>query len=283
MAREKPLAIAHDDYQRQLAALKVAPRSEGGQSLPLVLAAFAIGALLVGVFLTYASTMLLASRATDSYLGAYYAADAGVESVLNDLVNGSEPADGSTRFLSLNGFTAFVTVTWPAGSMPAGEYRYIDPQVPSSMTKDSPLYSFRVYNVKAPSSLQVNWAFTSTLPILAGRLRLRLFDPNGDQVGAIEQSQTSPVQLRRDLTLAGLYRVEFDPSKLKTLDGSVNTQPYDPQGGTGKTWVWTMAYKDYLITSTAQNITVRCYVRQIPGRTEPLTSQVIQIYSWQVQ
>jgi len=258
----------------------VKPDSEKGQSLPLVLVAFAVGALLVGVFLSYSSTMLLASRDTEVNLKAYYAADAGVESVLNDLVNGSEPADGSTRSLSLNGFTAFVTVTLPTGSMPAGEYRYIDPKVPSPMTKDSLPYSFAI-NVKAPSSFQVNWAVTPQG--LGKKLWLHLYYPNGDRVDA-QGETTGLVRLRRDLTIAGLYRVEFDPSGL-TGGSSVTTQPYDAQGGTDKTWVWAMAYnyKDYLITSTAQGITVKCYARQVPGPTEPLTFQVIQIYSWQVQ
>ena len=94
-------------------------KDEKGQALPLALIALVLGALLVGSFLSYVSTNLLASRLVDRLVDDQYAADAGVEDAIWNLVYGdfaeSLQEVGYTLIYSptesVNGLLSSVTVT----------------------------------------------------------------------------------------------------------------------------------------------------------------------------
>jgi len=94
-------------------------KDEKGQALPLALIALVLGALLVGSFLSYVSTNLLASRLVDRLVDDQYAADAGVEDAVWNLVFGDfaeslqEVGDTLTYSPteSVNGLLSSVTVT----------------------------------------------------------------------------------------------------------------------------------------------------------------------------
>ena len=93
--------------------------SEKGQALPLALIILSIGALLVGAFLSYTSTNLIASRIRERIVEGQYAADAGVEDAIWNLLYGdfptilTDPEDSISYTLdkSINGLTTNVTVT----------------------------------------------------------------------------------------------------------------------------------------------------------------------------
>lgn len=234
--------------------------------------------------------MLLASRDTEANLKAYYAADAGVESVLNDLVNGREPTPAP---LTLNDLAVTVIVTIPSGSKPGGIYQYLDPE-PEPATGLSPLqkrenplkptvYSFKIENVEASSIIQVNWPFTVTQPIPLGSswIALEVDDASGEFIGSSVKlwPPWSPMRLLVEDLAAGSYTVKFINGTIRDL----YALSYNSQGG-DYTWVWARSYKDYLISSTSNGVTINCYARQAPGLTIPSTvPQTVQIYSWQVQ
>lgn len=102
------------------AIMKRLLRDEEAQALPLALIALVVGALLVGSFLSYATTNLIASRVFSRLVTEQYAADAGVEEATWNLLYGnltttvlSSPGDSVTYSPteSVNGLLANVTVT----------------------------------------------------------------------------------------------------------------------------------------------------------------------------
>ena len=79
-------------------------KNEEGQAFPLALIALVVGALLVGAFLSYTGTNLIASRIFSRLMAGQYAADAGVEDAIWNLAYGGMaaqlPAQGDARILS---------------------------------------------------------------------------------------------------------------------------------------------------------------------------------------
>ncbi len=55
---------------------------------------------------------------------------------------------------------------------------------------------------------------------------------------------------------------------------------YSTDGALDKTWVFAQAFRDYLINGTAESSTISAFVRQFPGRTDPVTAQEIFVLSW---
>lgn len=92
---------------------------EGGQALPIALAALALGTLVVAPFLSHASTTLIGSGAYGSLINENYAADAGVEHAIWSLTDTSlasqltNPGDSCSYPLSyqVNSFTPGINIT----------------------------------------------------------------------------------------------------------------------------------------------------------------------------
>jgi len=105
--------------------------SEKGQVLPLVLAALAIGSVVITPFLTHASTSLIGSRTYGQAIAEQYTADAGVEHAIWRLTNGglanelSSPGDSTTYQLSetINNIAPSITVTRINSSSPIYAFR----------------------------------------------------------------------------------------------------------------------------------------------------------------
>ena len=74
----------------------------------------------------------------------------------------------------------------------------------------------------------------------------------------------------------GVYTIEF----LNDSGVDVVSEPFSTSGSVDETWVYTQAYKDYLIRSEAGDIIVTAYVRQSPGPTTPATGQRVFIETW---
>ena len=93
--------------------------NEEGQALPLAIIALSIGSLLVGGFLSYMSTNLIASGTFSRLITGQYSADAGAEDAIWNLMYGdlatnlASSGDSVTYSLTeaVNGFTPEVTVT----------------------------------------------------------------------------------------------------------------------------------------------------------------------------
>jgi len=93
--------------------------AEHGQALPIVLAILVIGSLVIGPFLNYAGTNLIASRNYQQIINENYAAEAGVEQAIwqldYDNLAGDipDPGDHTSYVLpdSVNNLYPSITVT----------------------------------------------------------------------------------------------------------------------------------------------------------------------------
>ncbi|MBT9161376.1 MAG: hypothetical protein DDT26_02681 [Dehalococcoidia bacterium] len=100
-----------------------------------------------------------------------------------------------------------------------------------------------------------------------------------------------------DITTPGIYTIVFyNRGHIVFYNrGHIDrvTKPFRSPGGTGDTWIYVRAFRDYIITATAGGISVSAYVRQVPGFSEPPVRQAgwtgdksswitnkISIYTW---
>jgi hypothetical protein len=100
---------------------------QNGQALPITLAAAALGAMVVGPFLSHASTSLIGSNTCARIIKENYAADAGAEQAIWNLTYGSLagriPAQGDQAVyalpLPINGIPVNLAVSNLGGARPA--------------------------------------------------------------------------------------------------------------------------------------------------------------------
>ena len=273
-------------------------KSQSGQVLLLTMVVIAVGALTTGGLLAVA---ISSSRASGTFLDqtdAYYAAAAGIEEVMADLLEGKDALDPSYTVPSptVNGFPVIVSVTAPlVDRAPRATYRYIDPGASADLASVAPgvTRSVKLGGAEPFSSLVINWAF---LPSDSTDLALRVFDgggvkiaDNGEDIntGSSETEvvpplnpRASPATLILQLGSGDTYTVEFENRDT----GTVTSRPFSARGGHERTWVYYKSIgKEYIITSTAQDITLKAYVRQIPGPgpSSPPLKQTVVVESWQ--
>lgn len=205
-----------------------AQRSEEGRSLPGVLIAMGVGAILLGPFLSHVSTRMLASREVEDNLGEQYAADAGVEfaswKILNDPAfrNLADANVGTpvsvTPDITVNDELTTMEVT----ALPLGEWTVLA-NAPGSITtggalayEDSAVYglqgggstAFWSYNIAADT-----WSSeTSTqLPVEDGGA---LVSADGDLYGFHSESICTflgCLEALWELTASGWSRTSFHP------------------------------------------------------------------------
>ena len=78
------------------------------------------------------------------------------------------------------------------------------------------------------------------------------------------------------VTSGGAYTIDFfNDSGVSLVSGSFSTG-----GASTDTWIYATAFKDYLISSTADGTNIVAFARQIPGPTNPVTRQSVFIESW---
>lgn len=97
--------------------MRIVKRNEKGQVLAFVLVVMIFGAIVIAALFAYLSTSLLVSAKSQENAYALYAADAGVERVIADLLQGID-AEGNPYSVTLNGYTATVVVTEGSGGPP---------------------------------------------------------------------------------------------------------------------------------------------------------------------
>ena len=151
-------------------------------------------------------------------------------------------------------------------------------------------YSFlvRLYNVKA-GTIQVNWSYSpesssrvavwagmpvsnqTNLPYPPGKIdgwpsETPVLD-TGHSGGNVDYNRTDPIVVDPDSNdSGGVYTIVFGNTQ-GSQDKS--TSAFLPSGGPDDTFIYINAYKDYIISATAANVTVSAYVRQVPGFSEP--------------
>jgi hypothetical protein len=85
---------------------------ERGQALVLALIVLGFGSLMMGGLMTYLNASILAHGKAVDRTEAYYAADAGVEAIISDLLQDKDPEVGLYSWSggAINGFTPSVTI-----------------------------------------------------------------------------------------------------------------------------------------------------------------------------
>lgn len=226
--------------------------------------------------------------------------------------------------VTVNNYTASVTISIPSAnqSKPSDQQSYIDPGVTHpqlAIIETGYAYLVRLYNVKA-GTIQVNWAYEqqssskigiwtgmpvdsqTNLPYPPGRINKW---PTEKPILETSQVPDNRIYNRTEAVVVdpttddsgGVYTIVFDNSR-----GGVakTTNAFQPSGGTNDTWIYVNAYKDYLVTATAENVantadnvTISAYVRQVPGFMEPpaestawsvtnpsFTTNKVYVYTW---
>lgn len=199
----------------------------------------------------------------------------------------------SASTVAVNDYTPTLEVSLPTGSQqrPSVQQNYVDPGVthPDLATVEGGYgYLMRLYNVEA-GTLQINWAYSpegvSRIGVWAGMPidnKTGLPYPAGQidsypQEHPILDTGSTPANVSYNRTEAvsvdpatddsgGVYTIVFDNTRGKS---SKTTDPFQPSGGTDDTWIYVIAYKDYLVTATVDEVSVSAYVRQVPGFSEP--------------
>lgn len=111
-----------------------------------------------------------------------------------------------------------------------------------------------------------------------------------DDVEVVSQERPAPyaqfsdtlgpggIFLDSSFVTGGTYTIEF----FNNSGVSLVSNAFAATGSASNTWIYAQAFKDYLITATAENSssTVAAYIRAVPGPTNPTTQQKVYIYSW---
>ena len=266
-------------------------RGERGFTLPLTILLVASAVALAST----ASFLVVQFRTvadTEDGERAYYALDAAVEEVFADLVRGADITDASYTppTVSINSVTTTATTTDPgAVATPVPSQQYFDPGVTNPDFKnmsDGDVYILHILNVYQTSTLQVGWNFTVSEGGQADGVRIRIFnDKSGLTPGLGSSCPAGNIleQANRGFSPGGTYDVSTAPLDvtplgggtytvafcLSGLSGTFTTNAHQPTGGLDATWIYAIAFKDYLITAEAEGATVTTYVRQVPGPTQP--------------
>ena len=236
-----------------------------GQALLFAVIAMAAGSLLVGAFLEYLSVSLKVTNASKDNLAQRYAAEAAIQAVARDLVQGQDALSGGyiAPTVSVNGYNVTPTVTAPTGSTPLRVYSYIDPGTKTAALASvggNITYNYQMDSVQATSYVQVNWAFA---PDRRWKVALYKGSIGGGTLVASQEGNKSPGQLGVDgsLVTGGTYYVALT----NMASSAVTTTGFNTQGGAPYTWVYALAQKDYQVTAVAGSEQVTAYIRQTPG------------------
>ena len=259
-------------------------KSQKGQIILLTMLGISLGALAVGALLAIANASSRASGDFQDRTDAYYAAAAGIEAVMADLLDSQNALDPaySVPSVTVNGLTPTISVTSPEVDLsPRVRFRYIDPGVSRGLSPASPgsLWIVKLNRVEPFSSLFVSWSLES------GNIRkldMKVKDPAGRVIARSPSASQAAVNA---IVLVQLGADDNYTIEMKNGDvGTVVSKPFSAKGGNQNTWILVKAVgNEYLVTSTAADVTLRAYLRQIPGlgTTSPGPKQTVVIESWQ--
>ncbi len=174
-----------------------------------------------------------------------------------------EAGETATCSVSPNGTTWTVVRVWPDGE-DDNAYRFEDIDL-SSFSMTGEFWISFVANMSNTG----DYFWVDDLKIIS-QLISPLVAQNSDTKGP------GALFISADLITGGVYTLEFRNNSATSLVSS----PSSTDGNADCTWIYAQAYKDYLISSTADTSTITNYARQAPGPTEPITGQKIYIEAW---
>ena len=227
--------------------------------------------------------IITTTRSSGSFVDlsrSHYAAAAGIEAVAADPLEGKDAPDSgyTLPIITVNGHTPTISVTQPQVDMPpVATYRYIDPGagqgLASLATGDT--WAVKLNGAEPYSSMFVYWSFLSSIDI--PDLEIKVLDATGDQVAiSVDMSKKDfPYTLMARLGPGDTYTIEYENQDID----SALSRAFGARGTQERTWIYAKATsKGYLITSIADDTTLRGYVRQIPGpgpNSPPIVQTVV--------
>lgn len=229
-------------------------------------------------------------------LMAYYAAEGAIDVVLTDLAHGADASSESYEVpdVTINGLTPHMTISLPeTGNPPDSTESYFDPNTDDAeleQVQPGTGYLLRLQDVH-PGHMEINWAYhpagLTRIGIWRGETALEPGEisswPDEEPVQT-NTSTSSNNHLSMTISDPGTYNVVFfnplwqkkegqrgrgkgqRPNKEKT------TIPFEDSTNRSHTWIYADSHRDYIIESTAGDVSVKAYVRQIPGLINPPTS-----------
>lgn len=260
-------------------------RGERGQTLPLALIFVAMAGLLLTFLIPHFGAVARSEANLAKREKAYWTAEAGVNLVMADLAHGADAL--SPRYSpprpSLNGLTAQVKLSRPKGEGPPCGEHYFDPGTacPSfKLLRAGSGYLLRIKSLK-PGRLEINWAYKPSGETRIGVWRGPLSPCPGRLTSWPRERPLYEHKAEGEVNHLGPLRIEsggtydvvfYNPLWREGLQRNTDKATL-PFGGGGRkaTWVLARAYQDYLVTSSAGGVTIRAYLRQIPGPCEPPT------------
>jgi hypothetical protein len=163
-----------------------------------------------------------------------------------------------------NGLTASISIASP----PRDEYVpfgavFVDPENSTSL---NPLagntdFLYVIDNVKTFADFQVSWVFTPT----DNGWQMTVFE--GDGTGGSQLANASKNESPARITVdpddisGGTYTIRF---RNKSTN-AITSAGFSTIGEPDKTWLRVVAWKDYVITSTVEDITLTGFARQGTG------------------
>ncbi|MFW0858642.1 MAG: hypothetical protein AAGB97_00385 [Dehalococcoidia bacterium] len=276
-------------------------RHEQGQTLVYVLLFLVVGSLLVASLVPFLGAGFRRQAAGRVQVMAGYAAEAGIKRVVADLIRGADVLSPhyTVPKITVNDHTPTIAIRAATITLPS-EQLYVDPGVRDPALRLIPAregYLMRLHHVHE-GELRVNWAYSPAgltwVGIWKGLTAQdagRIYDWPREKPLAVARSRPKDDHnhVSVDITTPGIYTIVFYNR------GHIDrvTKPFRSPGGTGDTWIYVRAFRDYIITATAGGISVSAYVRQVPGFSEPPVRQAgwtgdksswitnkISIYTW---
>lgn len=253
---------------------------ERGFVLPLVLILLLFGLVLVIPFLDFARLRFGDLQESIQLEEKWFAADAGIEAVIADLRLGSDVLDGGYVIpaVELNDYTPSISISTPPrdAMVPFGAV-FVDPETATSLNPvpANSDFLYVVDHVQTFADFQISWVYTPEgvnwdVAVFegVGTGGSKVFDKDGSG---------SPVRVNvdREDIVGGSYTIRFTN---KSNSQDITSAPFSPFGSPDNTWVRVNAFKDYVITSTVDDITLVAFARQGPGPNQVVST--VHVTTW---
>lgn len=263
---------------------------ENGQTLPMALILVTLAMLLAAFIIPKFHVISRSYASKEKHLKAYYAAEGAIDVVLTDLAHGADASSKGYKVpnVTINGFTPDITISVPkAGNPPDSTESFFDPNTSDAELKQlqpGTGYLLRLQDIH-PRHMEINWAYhpagLTRIGIWRGKTALkpgRISSWPDEEPVQISTSTGSSNHLSLAVSAPGTYDVVFFNPLWRKKGGRQRpnkekaTVPFEDSTNRSHTWIYADSHRDYIIESSADDMRVKAYVRQIPGLISPPVS-----------
>ncbi len=239
--------------------------------MPVVIIIITISTLVIVPWVTFIATSRETTTNATGREEEFYAADAGLQAVIKDLIQGSDPLGVYTPpTITVNGYTPTISITATSASQQVPFSTILaDPESTGGLASlaASATFQYVIRNVETSTPMYINWNYAPT-----GSTRIRLYQGVGIGgtlvLGGTASTLPRVLNIDGSLIIGGTYTIEY-----ANLSGvTIATTAFSYTGSAGTTWIRTVAYRDYKITSVVGQAKVVATVRQSPGSSSSTRS-----------